>query len=318
VPQPGRRCHDQPAVSGVLLVSWAKLDDKAHQHPKFLGLDPGAVALYFFSISYSASVESDGFVPRQQVPILAAVFGVGQSRAFRLADMLIERRLWDETGPEGYKIREALGLGFWIHGFLERNPSHAELEDRRRKEADKKRRQRSHPHGSPQGTAPGTPDGSPAAPDPTRPDPRKEEREPSPSVDAISNGDGSGNSPVREFFEAYSREYETRVGEKPRIMRNGTATIIGQVLRQYPIERVKSLLHVFFTADDPFFAQAGFTINTFVGCLPQLVALETGVAKTDAARRQQQTDAEHDKRAAHVLGYDTVEGYRAARARGRA
>lgn len=119
-------------------MSWAKLDDKLHEDPRYLGLDAHAIALDYFANSYSARVESDGLIPRERVPILAAVFNVGKARALRLADLLVAREIWEKARnssgePSGnYVIRE----------FLTRNPSHAELGDRRAKEAEKKRNQR--------------------------------------------------------------------------------------------------------------------------------------------------------------------------------
>ena len=101
-------------------MSWARLDDKAYAHPKFLGLDPAAIALYWLGLSYAANIESDGFIPRAQVPILAAVFKAHR-RAIKLADMLVERGLWDEKGPIGFEI-PSLGSGWWVHDYLIYNP----------------------------------------------------------------------------------------------------------------------------------------------------------------------------------------------------
>jgi hypothetical protein len=112
-------------------MSWARLDDKAHSHPKFLGLDPGAIALWTLGLSYAASIEADGFIPRKQVPILAATFRA-RKRAFTLAALLVARRLWDDKGPDGYAV----------HDYLDYNKSKEQLRRERAANATRQGRAR--------------------------------------------------------------------------------------------------------------------------------------------------------------------------------
>lgn len=98
-------------------MSWAKLDDKFHAHPKVLRAmhaEPAAVALHVLALSYSADYELDGGVPQHYV---ASVAG---ANAEHLAAVLVDAGLWRANGD-----------GWEIHDFLDFNPSRAELQKRR-------------------------------------------------------------------------------------------------------------------------------------------------------------------------------------------
>jgi hypothetical protein len=105
-------------------VSWIRLDDQAHAHPKinrvWMQGPPEALGFYFLALSYCGCYLTDGYVdhsfivqklPNSHERVLEALEAAG----------LIERR-------EGH------GAGFDIHDYLELNPSRRQIEaDRRRK-----------------------------------------------------------------------------------------------------------------------------------------------------------------------------------------
>ena len=93
-------------------MTWAKLDDGSHAHPKFLGLNPAAIGLWCMGLSYCAS-QLDGLILSAQVPRLVAT---SPARARRLACALVKVGLWDED-PNGFRM----------HDYLDYNPSREEV-----------------------------------------------------------------------------------------------------------------------------------------------------------------------------------------------
>lgn len=117
------------AAAACDAMSWAKLDDNFHSHPKIraaLTRDPGAVALHALAISYSANHETDGHIA-EWFPI--SVFPQERQRQCAL-DTLAEVGLWHPNGD-----------GYLIHDYLNYNPSKSELEAKR---ADNRERVRRH------------------------------------------------------------------------------------------------------------------------------------------------------------------------------
>lgn len=257
-------------------MSWAKLDDRAYTHPKFLGLDPAAIALWVFGLSYVANIESDGFIPRPQVPILGAVFKASPARSFRLATELVGRGLWDEEAPVGYKVVRELGPGFWIHDYLKHNPSRERLEERREQEAEKKRNQRARPHG----TDLGTPGGSPAAPDPTRPVPTQEKTEHGSRPPAARRADSLNSSGDAEqkrsdtvtdtpagqaiqVFEAYCRGFKAFYGQTPPDKTPQDLRNLCRLIDHYGAEKSLELVPFYFETPDKFVDARGHPIELF-------------------------------------------------------
>jgi hypothetical protein len=99
-------------------MSWARVDDGAYTHPKFLGLDPAAIGLWAMALSYCNHHLTDGFIARTQVPRLVAV---PPMRAFKLAGELLKHGLWEERGKDGFQV----------HDYLDWNPSAAEVRKQR-------------------------------------------------------------------------------------------------------------------------------------------------------------------------------------------
>lgn len=132
-------------------MTWVRLDDAFATNPKVFMLSDGAFRAYVMGLCYASQHLSDGFVPAGYVKTRAA-------RELEAAG------LWTQDGA-----------GWWIHDFLEYNPSRAEVEeDRSRKQAAGAAGGRASARARAQRSAQ-----APAAPvlleesnpDPTRPDP---------------------------------------------------------------------------------------------------------------------------------------------------
>lgn len=78
-------------------MSWFKVDDRLHAHPKWLALPKGARALWITAGSWSSAQLSDGFVPKS-----ALTFLDGTTRE---AAALVTSGLW-EIVPGGWQFHD--------------------------------------------------------------------------------------------------------------------------------------------------------------------------------------------------------------------
>jgi len=102
-------------------VTWAKIDDKFHSHPKLAEIEPelmlAAAGLYSMTLSWCADQLTDGQIPRSQPRRIAG------APVDNLVDELVRVGLW-ETRKDG----------FFVHDYLDYNPSKAQvLAERERK-----------------------------------------------------------------------------------------------------------------------------------------------------------------------------------------
>ena len=96
-------------------MPWAKIDDDAPTHPKFVAA--GSVAAFGFWVAgncYCNKRLTDGFITTAALTLLSPVVRRGEAR--RLADRLVAAGLW-ATVEDGYQV----------HDFLEYNPSAARV-----------------------------------------------------------------------------------------------------------------------------------------------------------------------------------------------
>jgi len=94
-------------------VTWLKVDDKFHGHPKVLSAGTPVLGLWVRAASWAAAYETDGLVPTD------VMRGFGRPRD---AAALVEAGLWVPCAS-----------GFWLHDFLKYNPSKEQLEAERAK-----------------------------------------------------------------------------------------------------------------------------------------------------------------------------------------
>lgn len=116
-------------------MSWGKLDDKFHSHPKVLAAGNEAVGVYARALSYCADHNTDGFVSRVWAKQIATV---------KLLNRLTQVGLWIEVSAgewqtvsdrrdTGNRPLEDVTLkflmdGFFIPDYLHLNPSRLEAE----------------------------------------------------------------------------------------------------------------------------------------------------------------------------------------------
>lgn len=104
-------------------MAWVKLDDRFWSHPKLVAAGLAARGLDLAGVCWSAAHETDGFIPTASLPAIAA----GDHHATRLAAKLVEVGRWTEVSD-----------GWEIHDFLTYNRSHAQSEEKRKQDRERK------------------------------------------------------------------------------------------------------------------------------------------------------------------------------------
>jgi len=100
-------------------MAWFRVDDQFHSHPKVMRAGNAAVGLWVRCGAYCAGYGLDGMVPNE----IIGKYGNG-----REVDALVTTRLWVPTDD-----------GMLIPDFLQYNVSKAEDEERRKRDAERKR-----------------------------------------------------------------------------------------------------------------------------------------------------------------------------------
>jgi len=111
-------------------MTWAKLDDGFHSHPKVREAwyrCPASIGLHVIGITYAADHETDGVVPSWFV---AGLFQKPKELESAVST-LTELGMWESHADD-----------FVIHDFLDFHPSKAALKKRRDAEAERKRKER--------------------------------------------------------------------------------------------------------------------------------------------------------------------------------
>lgn len=99
-------------------MTWFKVDDTFHAHPKVMAASPAALGLWVVAGSWSAQALTEGRIPRHVLPRLMPKWD-------RYARELVALGLWEETED-----------GFVFHDWADYNPTRAEaLAQRERKAA---------------------------------------------------------------------------------------------------------------------------------------------------------------------------------------
>lgn len=107
-------------------MTWVKLDDSFHSHPKprqAWGISKASIGLHAFALAYAGHYETDGAIPGWFVE---SVIPDGEERQGAL-DALLTSGLWQRVGD-----------GYEVHDFLDFNPSHQSLVDKRKRDRDRK------------------------------------------------------------------------------------------------------------------------------------------------------------------------------------
>lgn len=99
-------------------MTWFKVDDTFHSHPKVLATEPAALGLWVVAGTWSSANLTDGFVPDHVLPRLL-------EGGAELARKLVSSGLW----------RRAKG-GYQFHDWTDYNPTGAQVREQRAKKAE--------------------------------------------------------------------------------------------------------------------------------------------------------------------------------------
>src|SRR5262245_60106863 len=78
-------------------MAWVRIDDRAMNHPKIVGLSDKAFRLWVWGLTYAQQHLTDGHLTTAAVP----------PRLKRAADDLVQARLWEQQ-RDGYQIHDYL------------------------------------------------------------------------------------------------------------------------------------------------------------------------------------------------------------------
>src|SRR5207248_10142333 len=117
---------------------WIKLDDQFVDHPKLRQLGPLGIVLQVRALCYAARYLTDGWIPHRIAWDSTADFGLLQATGeepvaswFITPDDMVKAGVWESR--EGQ---------YWIHDYLQYNPSREQELARRARDAARK-----HPNG---------------------------------------------------------------------------------------------------------------------------------------------------------------------------
>lgn len=114
-------------------MSWFKVDDTAHSHPKLRSAGTAAIGLWTLGGSYAAQYLTDGMVHSAFVKMNGTAPQIAR---------LVKARLWHPARHDCDRCVQPADGDYVIHDYLDYNPSRARVLAERKKAADKKRSQR--------------------------------------------------------------------------------------------------------------------------------------------------------------------------------
>lgn len=109
-------------------MTWFKVDDKLHAHPKWWALSPNAKALWTTAGSWCSSYKTDGIVLAGQIAMLAPQVGLSPARTKAAAAELVEAGMWT-TEPAGWAF----------HNWTDFNPLRAQQDKEAAIEKERKK-----------------------------------------------------------------------------------------------------------------------------------------------------------------------------------
>lgn len=163
-------------------MTWSRFDDAARKHPKSLMAGNEAWGLWCAAIMYCNQYGTDGFIPDAALATEVLPCPITPAKAKKLARQLCEARL-DPSKP-GLFVRDDARKGYIVHDFLDWNPSKAELDEKRRRDRERKRG----------GGGSGGDSGSDSARNSVR-NPRGESPEPQAESEGMVDGTDTGEPP---------------------------------------------------------------------------------------------------------------------------
>ncbi|MEU1800832.1 hypothetical protein [Streptomyces sp. NPDC019937] len=120
-------------------MSWFKIDDGFHCHPKVFAAGTPAVGLYVRCGSWAAQQVTDGVIPKH----VAKMYGTP-----RMIKALVDAGLWHQRGHNCPSCAEVDANSYVIHQYLEKNPSRAETDAARKAKSERQQRWREGKRGA--------------------------------------------------------------------------------------------------------------------------------------------------------------------------
>ncbi|TBO59028.1 mucin-2 [Streptomyces kasugaensis] len=114
-------------------MTWFKVDDTAHAHPKLLKAGNAALGLWVRAGAYAAQHLTEGVIPG----VVAQLYGTAPQ-----ARKLVASGLWHTAGHDCTRCAQPAQGDYVMHDFLIYNPTRARVEDDRAKAADRQQRAR--------------------------------------------------------------------------------------------------------------------------------------------------------------------------------
>jgi hypothetical protein len=259
-------------------MTWAKLCDTAHSHPKFDAAGLEATGLWALSLSHCSAYPSDGHVSERAALKIAGSGAV----LTRLAKRLVDAGLWEQHPS---------GDGWQVHDYLDYQPSRAQVEVERAKKRQggrdgAARRWGNSTHGatsvgqpiaSPIGPPIGAPTGVsdapvPSRPVPTRPDPLTPSESFALAPQAHPAQQSSKPKPKRErkhtdeeiaaqraVLDVYVAAFEKAKGVRPKKIDAADHHAAFELARLYTVDELQRIFGGAF--QDPFIVNGHATIR---------------------------------------------------------
>jgi 5-methylcytosine-specific restriction endonuclease McrA len=109
-------------------MTWFKVDDKLHAHPKWWSLSPNAKALWTTAGSWASSYKTDGVILTAQMPMLAPQVGLSVQKLRQAAIELTAAGMW-ATSEHGWTF----------HNWTDFNPLRAQQDKEAAIERERKK-----------------------------------------------------------------------------------------------------------------------------------------------------------------------------------
>jgi hypothetical protein len=80
---------------------------------------------------------------------------------------------------------------------------------------------------------------------------------------AMASGEVHHFSDMKQFLDAYSRSYLTKFSKKPSLRYANEGKIARDLVKLYPLEKLKTMLQWYFESDEDFITKAQYDMKTF-------------------------------------------------------
>lgn len=257
-------------------MTWFKVDDRFHSHPKVLALRSGAheetaIALWLKAGSWCASNLTDGAVPSYVLDSLVRRNGA------KAAAELVRVGLW-ETTADGFRFRS----------WSEYQPSKSDVESKRektaRKVADWRDKKRASERACNQVTRADVT--APVTLPPTRPDPTRNSLT---TFESDTHGTGpivGGIDPETVRLAYVERWEKCAPGKRPPMVARGFGGAVWTEMARAFVdsETTEQILDAAFA--DPFVRNTGWTPNAILGAMARLSTADVRQEGTAKASEQ--------------------------------